>query len=65
MELLIIFLIALIIVVLVKVGRKTNTHVQSKNISKEENDAALNERRRKQQEIDELITVVLPTIKNK
>jgi hypothetical protein len=64
MELAIIILVTLIIIILVKKGGHTKVCEHSNDLPKSENDIALSERQRKEQEIDELITVVLPTIKN-
>ncbi|OIP86289.1 hypothetical protein AUK57_00760 [Candidatus Saccharibacteria bacterium CG2_30_41_52] len=64
MEVAIIIVVVLIITILAKTGSHAKAREQSNNLSKNEKDIALDEHQRKQQEIDELITVVLPTIKN-
>jgi len=65
MELAIIILVTLITITLARKGSHAKAREQSNNLPKSEKDTALNERQRKQQEIDELITVILPTINNK
>jgi hypothetical protein len=65
MELVIIILATLITIKLAKKGSHAKVREQSNDLPKSENDIALSERQRKQQEMDELITVVLPTINNK
>lgn len=64
MELAIIILVTLIVIVIAKIGSQAKAREQSNDSPKNEKDIALSERQRKQQEIDELITVVLPTINN-
>ena len=64
MELAIIILVTSTIIILAKKGSHAKAREQSNDLSKNEKDIALSERQRKQQEIDELITVVLPTINN-
>jgi hypothetical protein len=64
MELAIIILATLVAITLVKKGSHAKAREQSNDLPKSEKDITLDERQRKQQETDELITVVLPTINN-
>ncbi len=64
MEFAIIILVALAMIIIAKKGGHTKAREQSNYASKSEKNITLNERQRKQKEIDELITVVLPTINN-